>query len=379
MAYLAQMTTKITNNVINIPGWHTRRKIVVIESDDWGSIRMPSRDIYDRLNKDGFNLQSDPYMCYDSLESEDDLTALFEVLTSVKDKNGKYAKITANCVVANPDFEKIKESSFKSYYYEPFIKTLIRYPKHQNSLTIWKEGFHNDLFIPQFHGREHINVAAWMKRLQNNDKMIHKAFENQMISISSMKSDYRNAFMEAFDCKDKTEESSYNEIIKSGLLLFNDIFGHNSDSFIAPCYTWPKSLEPILHRNGVKTIQGIIYQSIPNHTGNEMVYKKKIHYMGTRNSLGQIYLMRNCYFEPSINKNIDTVDNCMKRIDIAFRWRKPAIISMHRLNVIGAIHEKNRTDNLKLLKQLLIEITKKYPDVEFMSSDKLGQLIESEN
>ncbi len=28
----------ITHNLLNIPGWHTNRKIVVIESDDWASI-----------------------------------------------------------------------------------------------------------------------------------------------------------------------------------------------------------------------------------------------------------------------------------------------------------------------------------------------------
>ena len=29
-------------NLSNLPGWRTSRKIVVIESDDWGTIRMPS-------------------------------------------------------------------------------------------------------------------------------------------------------------------------------------------------------------------------------------------------------------------------------------------------------------------------------------------------
>lgn len=36
----------ITHNLLNIPGWRTNRKIVVIESDDWGSIRMPSQEVY---------------------------------------------------------------------------------------------------------------------------------------------------------------------------------------------------------------------------------------------------------------------------------------------------------------------------------------------
>ena len=33
----------------NIPGWHTRRHLVVIESDDWGSIRTPSKAVYNEF------------------------------------------------------------------------------------------------------------------------------------------------------------------------------------------------------------------------------------------------------------------------------------------------------------------------------------------
>ena len=42
---------------------------------------------------------------------------------------------------------------------------------------------------------------------------------------------------------------------------------------------------------------------------------------------------------------------------------------------MGSLDEKNRTQNLKLLKTLLHKIVKKWPDVEFMSSDELAGLI----
>ena len=44
----------ITHNLLNVPGWRTNRHIVVIESDDWGSIRMPSKEVYDKLLKEGY-------------------------------------------------------------------------------------------------------------------------------------------------------------------------------------------------------------------------------------------------------------------------------------------------------------------------------------
>ena len=37
----------ITHNLLNIPGWNTKRRIVVFESDDWGAIRMPSKAVFE--------------------------------------------------------------------------------------------------------------------------------------------------------------------------------------------------------------------------------------------------------------------------------------------------------------------------------------------
>ena len=114
----------------SIPGWRTNRKIIVIESDDWGTVRMPSRMVYEKLLKAGLNLNGGDglrYSLYDSLESQADLEGLFQVLFSFRDFNDSPAVITANSVVANPDFKKIKESGFQRYYYEPFTETLNKY------------------------------------------------------------------------------------------------------------------------------------------------------------------------------------------------------------------------------------------------------------
>ena len=142
----------LIQNLANIPGWHSKRKIVVIESDDWGSIRMRSSETIRSLSKAGIHI-SDPYNLNDSLASEQDLSNLFEVLASVKDIHNKPAVLTANTIVANPDFQKIRNSDFSEYHYEWFTDTLKKYPKHQNSFKLWKEGMGHQIFHPQYHGR----------------------------------------------------------------------------------------------------------------------------------------------------------------------------------------------------------------------------------
>ena len=72
-----------------------------------------------------------------------------------------------------------------------------------------------------------------------------------------------------------------------------------------------------------------------------------------------------------------TISSCLKEIEIAFKWKKPAIISTHRVNYIGYINPKNRDLNLPLLKELITMILKSWPDTEFISSDQLGKLIKN--
>ena len=51
--YTGGLKSALRVNVSNIPGWRTNRHIVVIESDDWGSIRMSSIENFNKMLKAG--------------------------------------------------------------------------------------------------------------------------------------------------------------------------------------------------------------------------------------------------------------------------------------------------------------------------------------
>jgi hypothetical protein len=358
----------------NLLGPLTKRKIVVFESDDWGSIRMPSKAVYNKLQAKNYQPDKDPYLKYDSLASSEDLQALFDVLSAVKDQHGHPAKITANCIMANPDFKAIRENGFEKYVYEDFTTTLQRYPRHGNAFDCWKEGISQQLFQPQFHGREHINVYQWMKGLQENDQLLHEAFDHQMISISSMPCKLKFGYMEGLDYFSEEEKAVKEQLIDEGLNLFESLFGYPSKSFIANCYVWDTDIEKVLKNHGVRFIQGILKQFMPNLDGDKHQYKFRYHYMGQKNPLQQRYLIRNVFFEPSIYPSVDWLSEALTRISLAFRLGKPAIVGSHRLNYIGYIDENNRNSNLKSFKTLLKEIVKRWPDVEFKSTDQLDEI-----
>jgi hypothetical protein len=158
-----------------------------------------------------------------------------------------------------------------------------------------------------------------------------------------------------------------------GTAIFESTFGFKAETFIANNYTFPEELGQTLSISGIKGIQSMKYHKIPQKDGQLAL---KSVYTGKKNNFQQTYTVRNCVFEPSqMPENFDNVGNCLKEISNSFFWKKPAIITSHRLNYIGVIDEKNRNENLKAFGLLIQNILKKWPDVEFMSSNELINII----
>jgi hypothetical protein len=344
-------------------------KLLIIESDDWGAIRTPSNQALHAFAAKGFELDKSIYKV-DALASKSDLESLFNLLLSIKNAHGLHPVITANAIMANPDFNKIKEADFKTYHWEPFYKTFERYPEHQDNLNTWKKGMVEGVFYPQFHGREHLNIGRWMQALQKSDEKVRFSFD--WGSTYSGVADY--AYMEAYDWSFPEEIEEHKIIIKEGLKIFKDTFGFASKSFIAPCYNWDSDLESFLAEQGIEWIQGISSQLTP--TGTFDNYNAIPHHFAKKNVFGSRYNIRNVFFEPVNDPTKDWTDAALARIQAAFLMKRPAVISTHRVNYVGYIDPKNRDNGLNQLEKLLRIVVKKWPDVKFITTDQLTEYID---
>jgi len=360
--------------LINIPGWRTDRKIVVFESDDWGSIRMPSKSVYKKCLDAGYRVDQIAYERFDSLASEDDLELLFEVLSTYTDKMDNPAVFTANILTSNPDFDKIKKNGYQEYFYEMITDTFKKYPNHSNCLNLWKNGKENGVFYPQSHGREHLNVSLFMRSLQAGDKDALFGFNHEMPGCIPKENPGRgNKYVESLRYNSKQDKREKLSIIIKGLKLFESLMGYYSITFIPPNYIWSSDYDESMFQEGVLFYQGHRKMKEPVFDGS---YKFHNRILGKKNKFGQRCLVRNATFEPAMhNSGSDPVNRCLKDISIAFRMNKPAIISSHRLNYVGFIDERNRDNSLRKLENLLSQIRKKWPEIEFLSSVELGEMI----
>ena len=360
----------LAKHYINLRGWKTNRKIVVIESDDWGSIRMPSQETVELL-KQKYPLKNNLFTLLDGLERKDDLRNLFNLLETYADKNGNHPVLTACSVVANPDFERIQQSDFQNYNYETIDKTYRDYGEDK-LLNLWIEkGIKENLLYPQFHGREHLNPNKWLAVLNSENQMEQEAFSKKiLLGLTGGETDNEKLYMAAFEATDDNNKGSIENITKEGLDLFEKLFGFRSISYIPSQSKQFEEINDSLVKAGVKFSQAGQY-FVPQQ---DDTFKKVDKLWGNKDQYGMTYWRRNCSFEPYKEKE-DTVENCLKEIDIAFRCGKPAVISSHRINYTSRIDVDHRNKSLDQLNILLSKLLKKHPDIEFINSEQLGKLM----
>jgi len=354
------MLKSIKDFIKNFQGYKTNRKLVAFLVDDYGTIRIASSKALTELQKNDNTVADNRFNKFDDIASKEDLEALFAVLESVKDKNGHSAVFTPMTVVANPDFKAIENGQLKNYYYENFYQTLKKREDGEVIKTLWKEGISKGIFVPEFHGREHLNVRFWMYLLRENDKNILTAFNNKSIGVNP-KNKTSYDYMAAYDLIEQNHIEELNQITKEGLDIFENLFGYRSVLFTPSALIHHNDMHSELKKQGIEYIDMARSRLMPNYKGTKT---KKYHYLGQTNKLNQKYITRNVMFEP--NGDFNAVTNALNAIDVAFKYNKPAIVSSHRVNFVGGKDILNRENGLKDLKALLDAIVKKWPDVEFV-------------
>lgn len=379
---ISDLKQNLILNAKNVIGWRSKRKILVLSVDDYGNVRLDSKRARNNLDEAGIGVVS-PFNSFDTLdtlENRPDLEALYEVLISVTDQNGRHAVFTPFAVPCNINFEKMAGAGYEEFYYELLPDTYEKLASSQpdrydGAWALWKEGIEKELMVPQFHGREHLNLKVFNEQLHRKENALMAALKNR--SYARIPSDDYPTISPsaAFEFWDFNEQKVFHSIIEEGLKAFEQVFGYRSVHFNPPGGREHPAIHKTLKENGIKYLDTPLIKK--EHQGKGK-YKTTFNYTGKQNNLGQTFLVRNVVFEPTHPRRSDWVDYTMKQIEAAFRWNRPAIISSHRVNFCGHIDPENRAKGLGALKELLQGIVERWPEVEFMAANELGDLIKKD-
>lgn len=369
---IASLKYKLVLRLKNIPGPTVAKKMVVIEADDYGGIRMPSAEAYTKMKAAAVDIDASRYNKLDTLEDKADLQALFETLQSVKDANGHAAILSPFVNVANPNFDKIKAANYQTYFYEPFTETYKKYGRENDLMEVWQQGISAGIFTPQLHGKEHISVQPWMQQLQKGNTQLLTAFEYGFVSVNNIEGihHYAQEFRPEFYFNATEQKQFLHTSIQQSVLLFKQIFGYMPTAFTPSNSHFHHDFEQTVYNAGVPFLNVSHLNPYSLNNGDiafeRFTFKQQI----KTNALN--YYIRNCAFEPN-DPAYKNTDITMLQVAAAFKCSKPAIISTHRVNFGGVINKKNRDNGLQQLQVLLQQITKKWPDAIFVSNANMLQ------
>lgn len=209
-----------------------------------------------------------------------------------------------------------------------------------------------------------------MRELQNGNPDKLRAFEARMPGIFPKDNpNAGNQCVIALGQESASEQEEINNVVDDALKQFEQIWGLKSKSFVACNYTWNSPVEKVLLNNRVELIQTDRMQRI-SLDNNRIRY-----FSGQCNGKGIFYSIRNCHFEPSLIQTDSLLQNIIDELEQAFKQKTIAVFSTHRVNYVGSIDPSNRNHTLILLDELLTYLTVKYSDLEFLSSDKIVDIL----
>ncbi len=366
------MKRHLADNAKNLLGWRSAERLVVFSVDDYGCLRLASREAGEALAARGVAAKTH-FDRLDAVESRADLEALFDVLSSVTDAGGQHAVMTPYALCTNPDVESMRRRPELGYQLEPITRTFDRLAaaapsEYGGTWSLWQEGMERRLLRPQFHGREHVNVDLVERKLHRRDRTLMANLEHDsMIALGEEPSMPGVGFTEAYGLWDRAEIEGHRERIRDGLRRFREIFGRASASFTPPACRLHPDLYAVVEDAGVKAIDKPMRFKRRLHRQR---HRREVNVLGRRWDQNHITLVRNVMFEPTRDGDA-AAPRALQQVEAAFRWRKPAIISSHRVNFGGVIDEDNRRRGLLSLKQLLTNTVERWPDVRFIGADEL--------
>ncbi len=321
-----------------------RHPVCIVESDDWGPGEASHAGALSRIR---------------------------EVLLRHRDVEGRPACMTIGVLLAVPDCAAIAKADGSAYARQTLLD-----PRHAPIRETLQAGERTGCFALQLHGMEHIWPASLMNAVLIEDpevsgwlrdgvgwhtEALPSALQSRWVDGSVLPS----RGLDASDIKLAVDEETS---------LFEQVFGCVPRVVVPPTFVWNATVERAWAAKGVNVVitpgrrlTGRDAQGRPAMSDRSILNAQK-------GDGGVIYLVRDVYFEPALGHRAATV---VPEIAQRFALGRPALLETHRFNFVRS--EAECTLSLNELDALFGQVRDSWPDLRFMSSERLVGLLTAED
>ena len=324
------------------------RPIVIIQSDDWGRVGIPSLDTLEEIRHLGFKVGDSPWDRY-GLETTEDIDQLAATLAQFQDADGKKACMTANFVMANADLRQMAAEGWKRFVWKP-IDEGFPVPWDADLMPSYRRAIEAGVFYPGLHGFTHFNTTELMAALNDSSNLGVRARALALRDVPYLRSvtpEYNFALVRC-DAEGEhfLEKRRQTEWIEQGVKLFERAFGFRPVTACAPGYRGNEVTHELLLREGIGVTQDR-HGDVPFELG------------------GMLFLGRNVAFEPCLGESYN-LTQAVAEASQAVAAGSPIVICSHSINYVSRFLNQAEFARGQLA-QLLAQLKLQFPDLRFAS------------
>ena len=349
-------------NLFPVKASRFSRPLVLFHSDDWGLAGIRDRQGFEELKGAGLDLGERPYDFY-SLETAEDLRALYDVLRRHRDSAGRPPCMVFNFVLSNVDFLRVMESGFRRLPMVSLDGGLPGNWRRPGLLAAYEEGIREGFLYPALHGVTHFCQRAAKRVMGGGDerasllRRLHRAHTPMIPGRTPwLGFEYRDEPSAGGD--GWLDFSEQRNLIQEGKNLFQRTFGKAPLSACAPGYRANKDTLRGWAEAGIRVVQeGPGFARAPYF-----------------DSHGLLHLCRNIPFEPALDAKGSIEGKILKKAEEAFQEGWPAVLCMHSINFHSTL--KNHRDmTLEKLDRFLTLLESRFGDLLYLHDLDLWQIL----
>ncbi len=316
-----------------------RDPVLILESDDWGAGPAEQAEALSRLN---------------------------ETLAQFKDATGRSPVTTLGVILATADTRRIREFGGSVYY-----PLKLSAQQFNSAREIMLQGTRQGIFALHLHGMEHYWPPALMRAAANDSRLQQWLQGDEIQGTESLPSPLQSRWIDASTLPScPLADEAPGTAIPEEVAEFETCFGERPRVAVATTFIWTEAVENAWAKAGIN----VIVTPGQRHTARDAAGKPstpdKLMLNGERSNSGQLYLVRDVYFEPSLGH---TPEQFLREAEKCFHLGRPCLVEMHRFNFMGT--PQQRDASLRTLESAMEQALKMSPTIRFMSTLELAEAI----
>jgi len=313
-----------------------RRPVLIIESDDWGA---------------------------GPLQQADALRRISALLQRIRDCNGRPAVMTLGVVLEVPDGACIAATGWSEYH-----ALSLGDGRFEAVRAAMQDGIRAGVFAPQLHGQCHYWPPAVMAAAREVPAVRDWLATPDPAATETLPSPLQSRWV---DASALPSQALSNEAIRHAVaaeaVAYRAVFGRAPQVAVAATFVWNDAVEAAWAEAGIDVVITPGPRATCRNAAGEPACVDATMLTGERSRAGQIYLVRDVYFEPALGHMPQRLADGLKA---RTRQGRACLVETHRFNFL-----QGPDASLAALETGLNAALAACPNVRFLTPRELGQAI----